>query len=303
MTQNTTSTPATKTYKQMAIELLNKKEPRFYIVNYNDEICDDTPFEYYRSLNNEQLAEVKAMLAECKKQDIEIWEYLDDKEVPEYLAAPKPGLYLAPKSIDLETAYVGCDIKMAIFYDGLSNAPEVIDTYIILSEEEYTSLLEWQLEHRRSGYNDLGQDNYELFKVVNGKARNKFSLDFCSPVSTPSFTIELTGIKADAIALCGEPDVEREIFFTSKDDFCEHSFLSIKDKKLLFFYEAMKGSEGMDFTTIDEVDAIAVEKTLAVEDYTGIVDAIKERFNGKDGFYRFIEFLDENNIGYTKKNR
>jgi hypothetical protein len=46
-----------------------------------------------------------------------------------------------------------------------------------------------------------------------------------------------------------------------------------------------------------------VEKALEVDSYRGIAKVLKQKFNGREGFYHFIEFLDEHNITYTKETR
>lgn len=301
MTEMTTSIAQTMNHKQMAIELLNKKdEPRFYIVSFEDG-DSDMPHSYYMKITKEQLVEIKGILDECKKEDIALWEYFDGKNVPEYIAAVEPYLCEAPSEIETETAYVECKIKMAIFYDGLSDAPEVIDSHIFLSEEEYVNLLEWQLDHRHSSYNDLASKNFELFKVVNDKARARFNYCGIPYDDTPTFTIELTSIQEDAYALFGEPGISGDIFESYADNTVEHSYLSIENRVLEFFYEAMNDDERIEFTLVNKIDAIAVEKALEVDNYRGIINALKQRFNGREGFYRFIEVLDKNNISYTKE--
>lgn len=303
MTEMTTSTAQTMNYKQMAIELLNKKdEPRFYIVSFEDG-DSDMPHSYYMKITKEQLVEIKGILDECKKEDIALWEYFDGKNVPEYIAAVEPYLCEAPSEIETETAYVDCKIKMAIFYDGLKEAPEVIDSCIFLSEEQYVNLLEWQLDNRHSNYNDLASKNFELFKVVNDKARARFNYGGIPYDNTPTFTIELTSIQEDAYALFGEPSICADIFESYTDQIAEHSYLSIENRVLSFFYEAMNDDKWIEYTEVNKIDAIAVEKAFEVDSYRGIAKVLKQKFNGREGFYHFIEFLDEHNIAYTKETR
>jgi hypothetical protein len=56
----------------------------------------------------------------------------------------------------------------------------------------------------------------------------------------------------------------------------------------------MNDDERIEFTLVNKIDAIAVEKALEVDNYRGIINALKQRFNGREGFYRFIEVLDKN---------
>ena len=304
MTEKRTSIAQTMNHKQMATELLNKKdEPRFYIVSYDDEYSNDAPHSFYRMITKNQFAEIKRILDECQKEDIALWEYFDGQNVPEYIAAEEPYLCEAPSEIEMETAYVECKIKMAIFYDGLKEAPEVIDSSIFLSEEQYVNLLEWQLDNRHSNYNDLASKNFELFKVVNDKARAQFHYDGIPYDNTPTFTIELTSIQEDAYTLFGEPSISDYIFESYTDHIAEHSYLSIKNRILNFFYEAMNDDKWIEYTEVGKVDAIAVERALAVDSYKGIAKELKQKFNGREGFYRFIEFLDKHNIFYTKESR
>ena len=187
----------------------------------------------------------------------EEWEYFDGKNVPEYIAAVEPYLCEAPSEIETETAYVDCKIKMAIFYDGLKEAPEVIDSCIFLSEEQYVNLLEWQLDNRHSNYNDLASKNFELFKVVNDKARARFNYGGIPYDNTPTFTIELTSIQEDAYALFGEPSICGDIFESYIDQIAEHSYLSIENRVISFFYEAMNDDKWIEYTEVNKIDAIA----------------------------------------------
>lgn len=300
MKKNNVSSSETKTYKQMAIELLNKNgKDRFYVMHYRDLDCD-TPHSYYKKLTDEQLAEVKNVVAQCEAEEIEMWEYFDNDTVPEYLAVSEPFVCEAPSTVELDTPYYGCDIRMAVFYDGLSKAPKVVNTQIVLSQQMYVELLEWQLNNRRSGYNDLRYSNLELFKAIDELVRFKFSFDGLDPLVTPAYAVELTGVQEDALTLCGEPGVELVLSYAHSDESSEASTLKIEDRVLSFQYEAWDSQGGWTQSfNIENVDAIAVENMLAVDNYEGIIEVMKERFCGKEGFDRFVELLDKNSIDYT----
>ena len=65
----------------------------------------------------------------------------------------------------------------------------------------------------------------------------------------------------------------------------------------------MNDDKWIEYTEVNKIDAIAVEKALEVDSYRGIAKVLKQKFNGREGFYHFIEFLDEHNIAYTKETR
>ena len=195
---------------------------------------------------------------------------------------------------------------MAIFYDGIDKAPQVIERKISLSYDEYLELLVWQMNNKRASYNDLYEYKPQSFKMLDEKLRMIFSGgDIVAPIAVPMYTVELTSIKEDAFALCGEPEVSGEIFYRSDEEACEHSFLNIEDRNMSFFYEYW--DRKTEITTkalyLEDIDAVAVEKALGVDSYAGIIDSLTVYFVAADGVARFADFLRSKSIDFVEKDR
>ena len=286
-------------YKKMAIDMLrNRKEGRYYVINYLTPYCD-CPMPYYKKLTNEQLIEAQAIVTECNKEDVSLWEYFEDRAVPEFLVADDPEADATPSSMELDEAFCDLDIKLAIFGKGLGEAPEVIDTHVIVSEELYAQLLEWQMSHRHSNYNDLCSSNCELFKYINNIIRDGFSNDGVSPIATPTFAAEFTGLQRDALELCGERGINIELSYECDDCKVSHTILSIHDRVLKLFYELWDKGDCLHSIDVDKVDAIAVEQALGVDNYQGIAAALKENFTGAEGVDKFTALLNEKGIPFS----
>ena len=307
MTENKTTMAVNEIldYKKMAIELLNNREEgRYYVLNYLYEGYDE-PMPLLKPLTNAQFEDLKRVVAECEEQGgLSIYEYYDDREVPECLTIDgdknQDGL---PDNAELDTVYRKCDLKVALFYDGLSAAPEVIDAAIFPTEEQYVALLKWQMTHRYASFNDLAYYDPELFKVVNEGVRSFFGEAWITAIASPAFTVELTGLKEDALTLCGEPPVEGELSFSSEGVLVSHSWMSIRDKKMNFFYEKWDADKCLELFELDNLDAIEVEKALGVDSYAGIVEVLKANYASSEGIKQLAALLDEKGVTYTKKVR
>lgn len=292
-------------YRDLASQYVrSKSDPRLYIFNYDLDWVDD-PMPYYHSLTMEQVEQVRAMLAECEEQNVELYEYFDEREFPEFLMPHQEELYHIPASMELDTPYHTVGVKVAIFYDGIGEQPEVANIKIAISEKEYIELLDWQLNRREASFNDL-LHNTELYKSISDNiSYTLFGQDHCNPWTVPTYAVELTQIKAEAIELCGEDRACCDIYIDLKNGInekSEHIFLDIKDRVLLLYYETF--GEGLPYTIreVIDVDAIAVERALGVECYKELCKAIKERFGTADGLDRFVEFLSQHNIAHMIKN-
>ena len=288
--------------KQLAFEAICKIDtPAFYKVDYQDEEVDEV-YSFLLSFNDEQLVEVRKILSECNANGISLDEYFEECPVPQYLSTNRSGLFPAPVSICLEKSYHRCRVKIALYRDNIEKASEVINTDIMLWEEDFVSLLEWQLLNRESSYNDLYNTRPELFKTINNAVRSCFSNDFVLPNAMPAFAVELTAIKQMAFDICGEPAISEEIY-APNGEISEHSYLHIENRVLSFFYEKIVETENNcvleESVYIDDVDAIAVQDALGMSNYKGILCAIRESFGNRDGVLCFEEFLKENQIDFT----
>ena len=159
-------------------------------------------------------------------------------------------------------------------------------------------------------HSELDTDGREKVKTIGKMLDEKLRMifsggDIVAPIAVPMYTVELTSIKEDAFALCGEPEVSGEIFYRSDEEACEHSFLNIEDRNMSFFYEYW--DRKTEITTkalyLEDIDAVAVEKALGVDSYAGIIDSLTVYFGAADGVVRFADFLRSKSIDFVEKDR
>lgn len=265
---------------------------------------DDIEYSLVKLIDDQQRAEVEGIIAECEKDDIPMWEYCDAEGIPEFLKGGGD-YYGYPNKVLLDTPYIRIKVKVAVFLGGLDSAPSVHDGCIYLTIEEYTSLLSWQMRNRHANYGDLHHDEPELFSIINGYVRN-FWVDKVggmpvSPISTPIYAVDLVEVKEDAMKAIGEPDAGKEIYGNYTSEFSEFVSVSITERKLDMLYNSCEmGStpSKCEMRKVENVDAIALQKVLGVENYAGIIDHLSENYAVKNGVELFREFLDEHHIEY-----
>ena len=293
-------------YIALATEYLKAKNPQsYYIVDYMSLIDDFEPFDY-KALTDEKRKELEAEIAKVEAEGSDLREYFCDEEIPEYIAlgvSEKDPYYgSVPVSIHFDTRYLKLDVKVAAFYKGIDNAPTVHESGIILTEEEYISLLAWQMSNRQGSFNDLLATNHELFSTINAKLKDGWSdpnFEHISALYSPIFAVELTGVKADAEQALGEQSVHFSIHEKFEGGNFVQTLLDIEERVLSFCYHS-GDSEGHIFGyTIEGVDAIAVEKAFGVENYRDLALHLNKEFGGDDGVKLFQQFLDEKGIQYT----
>lgn len=295
-----------KRYIALATEYLKAKNPQsYYIVDYMSLVDDIEPFDC-KAITDEQRDELKALIAELEADDCDLREHFYDNEIPVFLALgvseSDPYYGSVPTGIHFETRYLKLDVKVAAFYKGIDSAPTVHESGIFLTEEEYISLLAWQMSNRQGSFNDLLAINHELFSTINAKLKDGWSdpnFEHFTSLYSPIFAVELTGVKEDAMLALGEPSVHFAIHEKIEGGNFVQTLLDIEERVLSFCYHS-GDSEGRIFRyTIEGVDAIAVEKTFGVESYRDLALHLTKEFGGDDGVKLFQQFLDENSIQYT----
>ena len=297
-------------YNTLAADYLSgtKEFTPIYVVEYLS-MYDDDDIEYclYKELNAEQRAEVERIIEECKKEEIPMWELLEEIDTPECIKGDG-GHYGTPNKVDLETPNIRTKIKLAYFPEGLDNAPEVINASIVVSVEEYTALLAWQMQYRRANFGDLHKYEPELFSVVNEKIRDfwcdKIDSVLIGPVYTPMYVVDLVELKQDAEVILGEPEVRTGLYYKEDESSAVSVMCEIEERILGFHYSSYTHNDGTyhyDNRSASDVDAIAVQQALGVENYKGIIDKLKEAYGNPDGMELFRKFLDEHGIKYTAK--
>lgn len=291
-----------KYHKLAADYLKSKNATSYYVVNYlSDGEGDDAEPYAFKALTEEQCDEIKALMKQCEAEGYELKYHFYDEGIPEYLEFDGYTYPCTPQSVEFDTRYVTCRLKIAAFYDGIDAAPTVNFGTIYLTEEEYIDLITWQMHNRKGNFNDLFKYNVELATSINSMIREFWPEELscgCSPVSTPIFAVELVESKEDAEAILGEPDVHFRISTERVEDVVDETLLDIEDRVLSFLHNHST-REGYNNLRIKDVDAIAVERAMGVESYRDIAIRLTEQFGDKDGVDKFREFLDQHNIAYT----
>ena len=291
-----------KYHKLAADYLKSKNATSYYVVNYlSDGEGDDAEPYAFKALTEEQCDEIKALMKQCEAEGYELKYHFYDEGIPEYLEFDGYTYPCTPQSVEFDTRYVTCRLKIAAFYDGIDAAPTVNFGTIYLTEEEYIDLITWQMHNRKGNFNDLFKYNVELATSINSMIREFWPEEIscgCSPLSTPIFAVELTESKEAAEAILGEPDVHLRISTERVEDVVDETLLDIEDRVLSFLHNHST-REGYNNLRIKDVDAIAVERALGVESYRDIAIRLTEQFGDKDGVEKFRALLDQHNIAYT----
>ena len=288
-------------YRNLAIDYLKGKEDTpYYVVEYKS--FDDSDMEpaCYKQLTAEQCEEVKAAMAECEENEIDLWEYYDEKGTPEYL---ENGNFegVLPNMVLFENKHIAINVKLAVFGEHLENGSKVKDVKVVISEDDYVELLSWQMQNRYSGFNDLCRENPELFAVIDDRLRmNWADFEGIMPYFTPIYAADLVGIKDDVMDILGEYAMTRVIYSHNDERVMEQTYLCIDERVLTFYYNAIKDGD-IELYSIEDVDAIAVEKAFGVSSYKELKNCIKADYAGRDGVEKFQEFLDKEGVKYVLK--
>ena len=293
-------------YITLATEFLKEKNPQpHYMVDYMSLIDDIEPFDC-KAITDEKRKELEAMIAEVEAEGSDLREFFCDDEIPEYIALGvsenDPYYGSVPVAVRFDTRYFKLDVKVAAFYNGIDNAPTIHEASIFITEEEYISLLAWQMSNRQGSFNDLLAANHELFSTINAKLKNGWSdpnFEHFAAAYSPIFAVELVGVKADAEQALGEPSAHFAIYEKFESDSVEQALLDIEERVLSFGYHSSNIDGDSSKYVVDGVDAIAVEKAFGVDSYRDVALRLTEEFGGSDGVKSFQKFLDDNNIQYT----
>lgn len=292
----------TTRFHNLAIDYLkNSDKDKYYTASYTmrDDVSDIDGIEFYVKVNDEQVNDLNAAIAEAKAQDMNLSEYWDF-EVPEYLQQENSqyGQWYDIETVNLDEVYIRIPARVAYFPLGLDSEHKVIKTEFYLSKEEYLELLTWQMSNRYGSYNDLIVDLPELYAVINGQIRGIWNdFDIVAPIATPIFTIELTGIQDDAKAILGDKPIGRATWEYVEKGNIQQCVLTIEENNLIFFYQS--SIEGSVYSKrLENIDALAVENMLGVDSYQAIAEWLTQNAQGEEGLDKFQKMLDKGGIAY-----
>lgn len=175
------------------IEEQQKDSTTYYSVEYIDNT--DGIYKFFKPLSQEQIEEIKqASVIDGEEYDYD--EVLDNfADGFLYIDGPFDGL--TPTHIDLNRPYYLYDVDVAIFNNGINNAPEVIRRGVELNTEEYAWLLRKYIIRPYTSFNEIRCLNADLFDKISGCIEANIN-EAAAPSIVPAYTAELTQIKQHA---------------------------------------------------------------------------------------------------------
>lgn len=189
--------------------LKTKPREKYYEVQYlryipADDGYDVDGFEpsYLKIFTPEQLELVKCAMEKVNEGEAYLWEAIEEMGPKkfEFLQTPPMDSYstLDPKMVNLDTYHHMYKFKMAVFYDGIDAQPKIHEFLVVLTEEDYTTLVGWMMCHRGCGFNILYIYHSELYQKLLHTFNNQFSGEMYPAISAPTYAVEMTEIEEDA---------------------------------------------------------------------------------------------------------
>ena len=179
------------------IEEQQKNSATYYSVIYTD---NDAIGEYKLlvHLSMEQVEEIKqASVIDGEEYD---YDEVLDQFAESFLQAEGPGYALTPTHIDLNRTYYLYGVDIAVFRDGINNAPEIIKRRVELNAEEYAWLLRRYIIYPYTSFNEIRCLNNNLFNKICGCIEANIENGVVQLI-LPTYTAELTQIKQHAAEL------------------------------------------------------------------------------------------------------
>ena len=172
------------------VEEQQKSRITYYSVEYSDNNgCD---YKFFKPLSREQIEEIKqASVIDGVEYD---YDEVLDNFVDSFLFVDGPFDGLTPTHIDLNQPYYLYDVDVAIFNNGINNAPEVIRRCVELNTEEYAWLLRKYIIRPYTSFNEIRCLNADLFDKISGCIEANIN-EAAAPPIVPAYTAELTEIK------------------------------------------------------------------------------------------------------------
>lgn len=206
------------TFPNLINEYLQTKDRKsYYLVEYNDSIYDE-PIKRLRCLSDENVAEIESFVdayvekeypeevANGGKED-KAWRKDIMAEVAKannnfmdvkcLFSENKMGEQMAVENIDLYEKYYCYKVKVAAFYEGINNAPEIIEMNLNLPDDIYIYLTTEYMINSDLTFNHLRIKNEEVYGRICSIIDSAF-YDSDIPHRIPTYSVELTEIMEDA---------------------------------------------------------------------------------------------------------
>lgn len=280
----------------------NQKERKSYYWAEGSTLDDvDNHNEAFFYLTDEEVSRIKQLIIDTVKVDnpsakhvstvqeaIDFLTYSDifekSEELRHLLKERCEEMNLVPDNIDLDTRYYFYKFGVVPYSydDNKTCAPISVD--VMLSDEEYLTLLSLQLLERDNFcFNQLLMMNPELAVKLNSRVEGEiYGRRF--PVHVP-FVILFDELRADTEVIDGPIGATDEIYTEHNDREKHRVVASAYSRVLTFTEEIIKDNQTLaDHHHIGQIDAIAVMDVLGAKDYRDMMKKFKEKFDACTAF-------------------
>ena len=211
--------PTRKLYTEKATDFLaHKNRQPHYLVTYCDDPETNNEVKILKPLTDENIAEVKAFIDayinKAYAEEIEAGDEINDAwrndVVAEAIGELSDKDYLCNTNvilqnmeiidIDLNSKYYCYRTKVAIFPNGMTNTPRVINVDMNLPDNVYLYLLVEFMLNPNMSLNKLRTKNQDIYERVSAYVDNFFH-GCVYPCNVPTYAVEFTEIIEDAQTL------------------------------------------------------------------------------------------------------
>lgn len=290
----------------------NKKQRKAYYWAEGSTYYDsDNHNEVFLPFTDEEIARIKQLIIDTVNDDqpdatpvsnveeaLECFSYSElfemSEELRNLLFDRCEQANLDPSNIDFDTRYYfyrfGC-----IAYDYEKNKVcEPITVEILLSDEDYLTLLSLQLQDREYfTFNKLLKTNHELAIKLNNAVEGRHGAPF---------TILFEEIREDAEAIDGPMPAYEEIFSEVTDEYLFHILTNAASHVLTITEEKMKQDALFaDQRILYDIDADKVMEFFDAKDYKEMLNHLKCNFHEREAFDSIKSWLRNSEISFREK--
>ena len=204
---------------------------------------------------------------------------------------------LDPENIDFDTRHYFYRFCVVAYDYGKDKGCDPFPVEILLSDEDYISLLTLQLLERKDFcFNDLLNKNPELATKLNKRVGGEF---YCWG---HPYTILFDEVRADAEAIDGPAPVTENIFTDDNDDHLFHVVAHVERRLLTLTEEKMNNDDLFSKErTLDGIDVNKVMTALEVNSYPEMISKFKETFSTLSAFDDIKVWLTGHDIPFSEK--
>ncbi len=291
-----------------------QRKPYYYVEGTS---LDDDNFEAaYLHFTDEEVSRIQTLIIEdvnsidlvekpvsTVKEALEVLNYGDLFDQNEELChllldrCEKANVY--PSEVDFDNKHYYYKFS-CVAYDYVNNTvSNPISVAIFLTDEEYITLLSFQLEDRKGfTFNQLLIKNPEL-GIKLSKEIEGCIYGWCYSERVP-FTILFDEVRADAEAIDGPIPADGIVFF-EYDEHMYHVLAAAASHVLTITEEDMKPDAGFsDRRILKDIDAEKVMELLQAKNYADLIEKLKLNFNNREAFDKIKSWLTSNQITFSE---